>query len=50
MKEFVQAAESLLVMGDYFDVKNINWNREFMAYPAFLISDEYAEWLQRAEG
>ena len=50
MKEFVQAAESLLVMEDYFDVKNINWNREFMAYPAFLISNEYAEWLQRIEG
>ena len=47
MKEFIQAAESLLVMEDYFDVKNTNWDKEFMAYPAFLISDEYAHWLER---
>ena len=47
MKEFIQAAESLLVMEDYFDVKNTNWDKEFMAYPAFLISDEYFQWLER---
>ncbi len=47
MKEFIQAVESLLVMEDYFDVKNINWDKEFMAYPAFLISDEYFQWLER---
>ena len=48
MKEFILAAESLLVMEDYFDVRNINWDKEFMAYPAFLISDEYVQWLERA--
>lgn len=48
MKEFIQAAESLLVMEDYFEVKNINWDKEFMAYPTFLISDEYLKWLERA--
>ena len=48
MKEFIQAVESLLVMEDYFDVKNTNWDKEFMAYPAFLISDEYFQWLERA--
>jgi tetratricopeptide (TPR) repeat protein len=47
MKEFVQAVESLLVMEDYFDVRNTNWDKEFMAYPAFLISDEYFQWLER---
>ena len=47
MKEFVQAVESLLVMEDYFDVTNTNWDKEFMAYPAFLISDEYFQWLER---
>ena len=47
MKEFILAAESLLVMEDYFDVRNINWDKEFMAYPAFLISDEYVQWLER---
>jgi len=47
MKEFVQAVESLLVMEDYFDVTNANWDKEFMAYPAFLISDEYFQWLER---
>ena len=47
MKEFIKAVESLLVMEDYFDVKNTNWDKEFMAYPAFLISDEYAQWLER---
>ena len=50
MKEFIQAVESLLVMEDYFDVKNTNWDKEFMAYPAFLISDEYFQWLERIEG
>jgi hypothetical protein len=34
-------------MEDYFDVRNINWDKEFMAYPAFLISDEYVQWLER---
>ena len=47
MKEFIQAVESLLVMEDYFDVRNTNWDKEFMAYPAFLISDEYFQWLER---
>mgnify|MGYP001059068645 CR=1 FL=1 len=47
MKEFIQAAESLLVMEDYFDVRNTNWDKEFMAYPLFLISDEYSQWLER---
>jgi tetratricopeptide (TPR) repeat protein len=47
MKEFVQAVESLLVMEDYFDVRNTNWDKEFMAYPTFLISDEYFQWLER---
>ena len=49
MKEFTQAAESLLVMEDYFDVTNTNWDKEFMAYPLFLISDEYSQWLERVE-
>lgn len=49
MNEYVQAVESLLVMGDYFDVTNTNWDKEFMAYPAFLISDEYSQWLERVE-
>ena len=47
MKEFTQAVESLLVMEDYFYIKNTNWDKEFMAYPAFLISDEYFQWLER---
>ena len=47
MKEFIQAAESLLVMDDYFDVTNTNWDKEFIAYPEFLISDEYSQWLER---
>ena len=47
MKEFTEAAESLLVMEDYFDVTNTNWDKEFMAYPEFLISDEYSRWLER---
>ena len=47
MKEFTQAVESLLVMEDYFDVTNTNWDKEFMAYPEFLISDEYSRWLER---
>ena len=47
MKEFVQAVESLLVMEDYFDVTNTNWDKEFIAYPEFLISDEYYQWLER---
>ena len=47
MKEFVQAVESLLVMEDYFDVRKTNWDKEFIAYPAFLISDEYFQWLER---
>ena len=50
IKEFIQAVESLLVMEDYFDVKNTNWDKEFMAYPGFLISDEYFQWLERIEG
>jgi hypothetical protein len=50
MREFIQAVESLLVMEDYFDVKNTNWDKEFMAYPEFLISDEYFQWLERIEG
>jgi len=47
MKEYVQAVESLLVMEDYFEVININWDKEFMGYPDFLISDEYSRWLER---
>ena len=47
MKEFTQAVESLLVMEDYFDVTNTNWDKEFKAYPEFLISDEYSRWLER---
>ena len=47
MKEFVQAAESLLVMEDYFAITNTNWDKEFIAYPEFLISDEYSQWLER---
>jgi len=47
MKEYTQAVESLLVMEDYFKVANINWDKEFMAYPEFLISDEYSQWLER---
>ena len=47
MKEFTEAAESLLVMEDYFDVTNTNWDKEFMAYPEFLISDVYSRWLER---
>jgi hypothetical protein len=47
MKEFTQAVESLLVMEDYFDVRNTNWDKEFIAYPEFLISDEYFQWLER---
>lgn len=47
MNEFIQAVESLLVMEDYFDVNNTNWDKEFIAYPKFLISDEYSQWLER---
>ena len=47
MKEFTQAVESLLVMEDYCYIKNTNWDKELMAYPAFLISDEYFQWLER---
>lgn len=45
--EYTQAVESLLVMEDYFAVTNINWDKEFMGYPDFLISDEYSRWLER---
>ena len=47
MKEYVQAAECLLIMEDYFEVRNTNWDKEFIAYPDFLISDEYSIWLER---
>jgi len=47
MKEFTLAVESLLVMEDYFDVTNANWDKELMAYPTFLMSDEYFQWLER---
>ena len=47
MKEFTLAVESLLVMEDYFDVTNANWDKELMAYPTFLMSSEYSQWLER---
>lgn len=49
MKEYVQAVESLLVMDDYFDISNINWDKEFIGYPEFLVSDEFDRLLERVE-
>jgi len=47
MNEFDKAVESLLVMDDYFTVNNINWDKEFLAYPEFLTSDSYFIWQER---
>lgn len=47
MNEFDLAVESLLVMDDYFEMNEINWDKEFMAYPEFLMSDSYNKWMER---
>lgn len=47
MNEFDLAVESLLVMDDYFEMNEINWDKEFMAYPEFLMSDSYYKWTER---
>ena len=47
MNEFDLAVESLLVMDDYFEMNEINWDKEFIAYPEFLMSDSYNKWVER---
>lgn len=41
---YVEAVESLLVMDDSFDIKNLSWEEEFKSYPEFLASESYADW------
>lgn len=46
-KAYVEAAESLLVMDDSFNVKDLDWDEEFKLYPDFLSSEAYATWKNR---
>jgi len=48
-KEYQMAVESLVLMNDYFNMKDQNWDKEFMAYPEFLFSEEYEVWQQKLE-
>jgi len=47
LEEYGKAVETLLVLDDYFSVSDINWDKEFIAYPMFLMSDAYEEWQSR---
>ncbi len=49
LESYIEAVESLLVMEKYFDVTIVNWDKEFIAYPEFLMSDEFDQWLKRVE-
>lgn len=46
---YVEAVESLLVMGDAFSLNEVDWNAEFELYPDFLNSPEYDEFVSRLE-
>ncbi len=49
LEEYEKAVETLLVLDDYFQVSDINWDKEFIAYPMFLMSDAYENWQSRIE-
>jgi tetratricopeptide (TPR) repeat protein len=42
LKKFDMAVEALNLLSTIFDTSKVNWDKEFMAYPEFLMSDEFA--------
>lgn len=42
LKKYALAVESLQLLSTLFDTSTINWDKEFMSYPEFLMSDEFA--------
>lgn len=49
LQDYEKAVESLLVMDDFFEIKDIDWNKEFESYPDFINSDAYSKWKERIE-
>ncbi len=45
--QYIEAVESLLVLDDFFNIQELNWNEEFSEYPNFLTSEAYKLWLNR---
>lgn len=46
---YTEAVESLLVMDDSFDIKDLDWKSEFDLYPEFVSSLEFEEFLSRLD-
>jgi tetratricopeptide (TPR) repeat protein len=42
LKKYALAVESLQLLSTLFDTSSVNWDKEFMSYPEFLMSDEFA--------
>jgi hypothetical protein len=42
LKKYNLAVESLQLLSTLFDTNSVNWDKEFMSYPEFLMSDEFA--------
>jgi tetratricopeptide (TPR) repeat protein len=45
ISDYKSAVETLQQINFQFDASHINWDKELMAYPDFLMSDEYDDWL-----
>jgi tetratricopeptide (TPR) repeat protein len=45
ISDYTAAIETLQQINAIFDAGHINWDKELMAYPDFLMSDDYDDWL-----
>lgn len=49
MHKYVEAAETLLVMDDSFDIDGLDWELEFAQYPTFIQSEEFKQFQSRLD-
>jgi tetratricopeptide (TPR) repeat protein len=45
LSDYVAAIETLRNISNLFEASGINWDKELMGYPDFIVSDEYNDWL-----